>query len=467
MRCPGASCLACHTSGWSTSSGIKGIEHMKKSLTQQPAQRFWAAAKTWQQVLRSPAFVSLFLAALIVLLAWPRLTGPSWWALGMPSDLRESEGNTVQWEQIHLFNVLHATLESHASTAIEGHYNTDHYRALLPTYVAAIFAWWLDSSYVGFALVDLLGWWVAAWALYYLARRLDADHLSALTAAVLLAASPLLISFMWSQGLHVAHSASLIPCFLAALLFLADKRLAFGWRTVGLTCVLYVASVPYQYHWIIIPCLFSLVILMQQRLMRILAIATATLLFVAVTYLTHQILGEAGLAVSSRANDPFVRVSAWIDAGGMVDVVSLKGKVLSLSESLLRAYHPFIIVLGMIGLIFARASLRVLLFTGTVLGLASGYLYPVSWNFMNGYPFMYISAGLLLARGPVWLADIIAQIGSRRYPQFAEPITGGSRVLARLSTATLVLVAVWSTNADLLGDYSFAQHWWTLRYELR
>ncbi len=442
---------------------------MKAHLTRQPAQRAWAAAKTWQQALRSPAFMGLFLAVLIVLLAWPRFTGPSWWVLGMPFDLLESEGNTVQWEQIHLFNVLRATLESHASNAIEGHYNTDHYRALLPTYIAAIFAWWLDSSYAGFALVDLLGWWVAAWALYYLARRLDTDHLSALTAAVLLAASPLFVGFMWSQGLHVAHSASLIPCFLAALLFLADKHLAFGWRTVGLTCALYIASVTYQYHWIIIPCLFSLVILMQQRLMRILSIATAIFLFVAVTFLTHQILGGAGLAVSFRGNDPLIVASSGIDTGIIFDVIALKEELLRLSELLIRAYHPFIILLGMIGLTFAHARLRVLLFVGTALGLASGYLYlyPVSWTFMSGHPFIYISAGLALARGPVWLADIMARIGSSRYPQFAERITGGSRVLARLSTVTLVLVAVWSTNADLLGDYSFLQHWWTFRYQLR
>lgn len=440
---------------------------MKARPTRQSAQCAWAAAKTWQQVLRSPAFVGLLLAVLIVLLAWPRLTGPSWWSLGMPFDLRESEGNTVQWEQIHLFNTLRATLDSHASIAIEGHYNTDHYRALLPTYVAAVFAWWLDSSYMGFALVDLLGWWVASWALYYLARRLDADHLSALTAAVLLAASPLLVGFMWSQGLHVAHSASLVPCFLAALLFLADTRLAFGWRTVGLTCVIYIASVTYQYHWIIIPCLFSLVILMHQRLMRILSITTAVFLFVAVTFLTHQILGEARLPVSFRGNDPLIVANSSIDNEIIFDIVSLKGDVLRLSELLIRAYHPFIILLGMIGLTFAHARLRVLLLVGTALGLASGYLYPVSWTFMSGYPFIYISAGLALVRGPVWLGDIIAQIGSSRYPQSAERITGGSRVLARLSTVTLVLVAVWSTNADLLGDYSFVQHWWTDRYQLR
>ena len=52
------------------------------------------------------------LAVLIVLLAWPRLTGPSWWVLRMPFDLRESEGNAVQWEHYLFSNVLRATLQS-------------------------------------------------------------------------------------------------------------------------------------------------------------------------------------------------------------------------------------------------------------------------------------------------------------------------------------------------------------------
>ena len=80
---------------------------------------------------------------------------------------------------------------------------------------------------------------------------------------------------------------------------------------------------------------------------------------------------------------------------------------------------------------------------------------------MNGYPFLYISAGLALAQGPRWIADTAARIGSRRWPQSAERIKSGSRVLAELGTVVLLLLAMWSTNGDLFGDYSFAQQWWS------
>ena len=438
---------------------------MKARLAQRPPKDSSAAVAAWLQVVRSPAFVGLFLAVLILLLAWPRLIGSSWTTFQSPFDLRESEGNTVQWEQIHYFNALRATLQSDAGWVLEeGHYSTDHYRGLLPIYVSAIFAYWLDSNYKGFALVDLLGWWLAAWALYYLARRLNTGHLSALTAAVLLAASPLLIGVMWRNVMHVAQSASLVPCFLVALLLLTDKRLAHGWRIIGLSSVLYIASLTYQYQWIVIPCLLSLAFVERRRWKWIISIVAAALLFAVVTFLTYQALAAVGLSVHSLSNDPLAvirgRLTLGVDGGALILVKSFWGSV----ESLIKAYHPFIVVLGGLGLIFARTRLRILVFTGASLGLASSYLHPVSWVVMNGYPFMYISAGVALVEGPRWLADFIARMGSGRYPQFAAQITSASRMLALASTVALISLAVWSTNTDLFGDYRFAQQWWDFTY---
>ena len=468
MRYPVAWFLACHTSGW-----IKCLEHMKERFPQRLSKASSAAVATWRQIVRSQAFVGLFLAVLIVLLAWPRLTGPSWTTFQMPFDLRESEGNTVQWEQIHHFNALHATLRSDAGWVIEGRYSTDHYRGLLPIYVSAVFAYWLDSSYKGFALVDLLGWWVAAWALYYLARRLDTDHMSALTAAVLLAASPLLISHMWRNAVHVVHSASLVPCFLVALLLLTDKRLAHGWRVTGLASVLYIASLTYQYQWIIVPCLLSLAVVERQRWIWSLSIITAAILFIGMIFLTYQLLGSVGLSVSSHLNDPLAVVSSRLTlaVGGDVPMPMrtfvVEKKLLALVELLIKAYHPFVVLLSVIGLIFAPTRLRILVCAGAALGLATGYLHPWSWVAMNGYPFLYIGAGLALVQGPRWLADTVAHISSRRYPQSAARIASGSGVLARFSTVVLLLLAMWSTNGDLFGNYNFAQEWWDYTYFLR
>lgn len=440
---------------------------MKARLAQRPSKDSSAAVAAWLQVVRSPAFVGLFLATLIVLLAWPRLTGPSWTTFQSPFALRESEGNTVQWEQIHIFDALRATLQSDAGSVIEDRYNTLHYRALLPTYVSAVLAWWLDSSYKALALVDLLGWWVGAWALYYLARRLDVDHLSALTAAVLLTASPLLVGHMWRNGVHVIHSASLVPCFLVALLLLSDKRLAHGWRVIGLAGVLYVASLTYEYQWVIVPCLISLAIVEQRRWKWIISIVAAALLFIGMTFLTYQTLETFGLSVHSLMNDPSTVVRSRLmpviegDVSISMKSFSVEDTLSELIELLIGSYHPFVVLFSALGMIFARTRLHILVFSGSILGLASSYFHPVSWVAMNGYPFLYISAGLALASGPRWIADTAVRIGSRRWPQSAERNKSGSRVLARLGTAVLVLLAMWSTNSDLFGEYSFAQQWWS------
>ena len=83
----------------------------------------------------------------------------------------------------------------------------------------------------------------------------------ALTAAVLLAASPLLISHMWQQCSACGTfclARAVLPC--RTTIAYHDNRLAHGWRVMGLASVLYVASLTYQYQWIIVPCLFSLII---------------------------------------------------------------------------------------------------------------------------------------------------------------------------------------------------------------
>ena len=436
---------------------------MGKYLAQQSSQASSAAVATWLQVVRSQAFVGLFLAVLIVLLAWPRLTGPPWTALQMPFDLRESEGNTLHWEHNILFDSFRATLQSDAASAVKRSYSTNQYRALLPTYVSAIFAWWLDSRYKGFALVDLLGWWVATWALYYLARRLDTDRFPALIAAVLLSASPLLVSKMWNQGLNVAHHSSLVPCFLIALIFFDDNRLGSIRRIAALTSVLYAASLTYQYHWIIAPFLLSLAVLDRRRWTCIISVVVAVVLFIAVTLLTYQIMSAAGVSVYSSLNDPLAAVNSRLTSVVKGGVIGLEYSLFPL-KLLVKSYHPFIISLSILGVIFARTRLRILLFTGTVLALVTGDLYPLPWTAMNGYPFMYISAGLALVRGPRWLSATVAGIGNSRWPQYAARIASGSRLLARSSTVVLILLALWSTNTDLLGDYSFAQQWWDFTY---
>ena len=342
------------------------------------------------------------------------------------------------------------------------------YRGLLPIYVSAIFAYWLDSSYKGLALVDLSrmvdwepgrstispGGWMRA-------------NLSALTgSSVAGSIAPLYQPHVAQCAVHVAHSASLVPCFLVALLLLTDNRLVHGRRVIGLASVLYVASLTYQYQWIIVPCLLSLAVVERNRWTWSLSIVAATILFVAMTFLTYQALAAVGLSVQSHFNDPVAVIRGRLTLAMESDVSALVRSSLETVELLVRAYHPVLVVLSILGSIFAHARLRILVCAGTVLGLASGYFGPVTWVAMNGYPFLYLSAGLALVQGPRWLAATVAGFGSSRWPQAAARIASGSRVLAGLGTVVLLLLAMWSTNGDLFGDYSFAQAWWSYTHRV-
>ena len=250
-------------------------------------------------------------------------------------------------------NHSRATLQSDAASAVRSDYSTNQYRALLPTYVSAIFAWWLDSSYKGFALVDLLGWWLAAWTLYYLARHLGTDNSSALIAAVLLAASPLLVSKMWNHGLNVAHHSSLVPYSLIALVFFDDKRLGSIRRIALLTSVLYAASLTYHYQWIIAPCLLSLAVVGRWMWEWIISIVASIFLFVALTSLTHQIMSAVGISVYPSLNDPLTAVTSRFTHVISGDVPELENLFLPLVYSLIRAYSFFIVALFLLGLIFS------------------------------------------------------------------------------------------------------------------
>ena len=151
----------------------------------------------------------------------------------------------------------------------------------------------------------------------------------------------------------------------------------------------------------------------------------------------------------------------WVPLAFATDskLPEMGGSLLRVLALMITSFHSYIVSLSVLGMIFARTRLRILLCVGTALVLVSSYFHPIFYVTMNAYPFVYISAGLALAQGPRRLADFIARIGSGWFPQCGERITSVSRTLAYMSMVILVLLAVWSTNTDLYGDYRFAQQW--------
>jgi hypothetical protein len=402
--------------------------------------------------------VGALLAALVLLHAAPRVYGASWLGIASPFAMREREGHTVAWEHVLPAVAVHGMLADDPSPAIREAFNTDHYRALVPIYAAAMLSYWLGSTYWAFAVVDVLAWWLAAWTLYYLARRLGADSVAALLAAALFASSPIAIHQVGAHTAHVASSVSLAPAFLAGLLLVGAERAPLWRRAAGLGAALFAASLCYNYQWIAAPCLLALALRARRPWRWAAAVAAGAGVFLAATALAHLALAGAGLPVRPHLNDPgavlAARLSAWARAGAFPDPWPLLSQA---TQLLLIAYHPLVVALAALGLAFARPDLRLLVGVGTVLGLAGAAVYPVPWVAMHGHPFVYASAGLAVAHGPrALLARLAAAPPVARWRPFPPA--------APVATALLTLVAVWSTNGDLLGDYGFVARWWGFWY---
>ena len=203
--------------------------------------------------------------------------------------------------------------------------------------------------------------------------------------------------------------------------------------------MLYAASLTYHYQWIIVPCLLSFAVLGRCRRIFLVSIVSSAALFLAVTLVTFQIMNTVGISVYPSLNDPLAAFRTRITDVFSGDYPELPNLFIPQIYSLIRAYHPLVVALSTLGMFLAPTRLRILACVGTVLGLTSDYFHGVSWIIMNGYPFMYISAGLALVQGPLRLAELVARNSSRRWPQSEARITSRSRVLASVSTVVLLL----------------------------
>ena len=200
------------------------------------------------------------LTGLALLLALLRLlTGP-WLQLVSPSAGVLLEGWPAQWEVVYFLQLLPSFAGDGAP--LDG-FAPVHQRALIELYVAGGLYAWTGSVYWSFALVDLAGWAIAGIATFHLGLRLGAGRLAALLGGVLVVASPLFASRMWTHVFHPAEFASL-PVGLWAALVLLDRCAEDGPPVAGrvrrvatlaggLGLVLFGLGLTYQYQWVVLP----------------------------------------------------------------------------------------------------------------------------------------------------------------------------------------------------------------------
>lgn len=406
------------------------------------------------------------IAVLAVSLGLARLATGPWFHIYNPRELRLIDGWPVSWEATYYTDHL----PTFASGQRPGFgVSPVHYRTLLPLFLAAQLYAWAGRAFWSFAAVDLFFWVSAGVSGYHLALRLGVRPWGAALSGLLLTASPVLVSHMWCQDLHVANFASL-PVGLWTAMVLVDEPRPRWQLAGGAALLLLLLSLSYQYQWLLVPLLFVLCATQPRVGVRAGAviIAAALLLFAGATAASEALFRAAvgnptawpGAVVHPSRELVSQLVGATTLPQGLAAAAALLPRPAQLA-ALARAYHPLVLAAGLAGAALLGRRMLALLATSGAVALVSYGVYEAPWTAALGYPLVYIGAGTACAAAGTALARLAGHAPWRPGP-FPSAAAAGARSGWAPCAAGLVLALVCAavTNLDLVGLSGFALDWW-------
>lgn len=389
----------------------------------------------------------------------------------MPNQMRLIDGRLVQWESDTMVRTMKAMV---SNVPIDELYletfgfSTDEYRALIPIFIAAIFANLTGSFYWGLMLADLTGWWCGAMATVSILVRLMMPRRVAILAGMMVATSPLGVAYVGSGNLHIASSLSLPVYALLIWDALARTDRSIMGTGIRIGTYLFASSITYTYQWVLIP-LFALgAFVHRQRMARIRSLAVAIAVFALLTFLARQGFGFAGMPVVVHTNEPVKVLLAWIEATGEgVGATAIHGSSfygaiqqkitysLIVINNLIWSYHPIIFMFMLIGLLSRYHHLNYWVMTSSVIAFAQGMLYDVPWVTMTAFPFVYGCAAL-------GIQVTVARVAQLR--PLGTAIGLPAPRLEALACLVALLVVIGATNGDLIGIDDYLIRWWGFWY---
>ncbi|HEV2126923.1 MAG TPA: hypothetical protein VGW38_29585 [Chloroflexota bacterium] len=422
---------------------------------------------SFQGIRRGETAYSLLLGLIGTLMASGRYVIGPWYQLYAPGSVSLLEGLATGWEvvyyTIHFPTFLADRLPEIAISSV-------HYRSFVSLFLSAILYGWTGSAYWSLALVDLVFWWAAAIATSAAAVRLGVNRRAAYLSGFGVATSPLFVSNMWLHVLHLAEFASLPLGLWAALVLLHEHRrtwqLALAWGVL-----LLFLSLSYNYQWILVPLLAILAgfyhRLGAKRGLLVIAGAVSVYLVsgqVVKTLLTLGVPAEGAGFGEVVAEPGQLVLSQLSTAAGMRNTIALmlaSHRVQAMAD----AYHPAILLIGLVGACTAGPRLASLALTATAMALAAHSLYRSPWTAMTAYPFIYIGVGITCSRVGDLLAGLLTRIGPTLARHSGSGSAGsaatGSRSRLVWYGAIIAIIGVaLLTNGDLFGDTSFLHQWW-------
>jgi len=420
--------------------------------------------ETLKSARNKPAFVyrqwlvSCGIAVVIITMAVPRITGPSWRSIVTPMDMREVNGHQVHWESIVVLRSVHtATAQMPLREVISG-FNTDEYRALMPIYFAAIGTVLTGSYFWGETIAELFWWWLGSVCTVALARRQRCSWLVSTIAGILTAASPLGVAHIGALGFHTASSMALPVATLIAWDALHTESRSTYVTMVRVGFAIFVSSITYTYQWVLIPWLLGLGLVSQRPKAWLLTVVGGIAAFAAISGLAKAVLQSGGLVARPHLNDPVAvivdRIRPILEANIQQIYELLLFSIIYLFEAFINIilfFHPIIAFFTLLGAVNGSKLRNSWLLLAIIISILQSSIYGLAWISMTCFPLVYISS----AQGLKHFLSYVFYIFSFLHFSFLESIY--IRLLLLFFVIISVIIA---TNADLFGYDQFVIRWW-------
>lgn len=408
--------------------------------------------------------IACVLMITILIMALPRIYGPSWRSIITPMDMRVVDNNQMQWEGFLMFRSMQMTMSSETPDHVRKYFSTDEYRALLPIFLAAIGTKWSGSYYWGVTISELVWWWVGSLSTMVLARRLGYNWYTATITGLLTATSPIAVAHIGAAHLHTASSMALPVATLIAWDAINNIKRVLFINIIVTGFAIFISSITYTYQWVLIPWMLGLAVVARQPRRWTLTIIGAVIAFSAFTALARATLEAGGLIVHTHLNDPIEvlvdRMCSLMTIDGLdilAFVTPLAPMIWKLLSEMVFFYHPLISGLAFLGIFQSNKLHLFWLLLATSISILQTFIYPLPWVSMSAFPLVYISSSLgIIFISLKWKLFILILL-NKHYKS--------NRVIFWLAHPMipmffLTFVAMSVTNIDLIGDDTFVIQWW-------
>lgn len=406
---------------------------------------------------RSLKTIALAYFVLILILAIPRIIGPSWRSIMLPGDMRNLEGFPVHWESHIQLRSVRAMSANNSLDDLVKWYSTDEYRATIPIYMASVFRQVTGNYIVSVTIAEVVWWWIGAVAVFLFALQFY-NVATAFAAGALTASSPLAIGHLGTASLHTASSMSLSLFLLIGWRILHGNTFNVRQQILLYGSCLFLSSVTYTYQWFLAPLFLLLCLYPKPGRASIATNIYGILLFLFLRVLSYAILDVGGIEVHRHTNDPINLLrdrvlSVLVSSKDSMHIFyTLPDLFIDSILGTISSYHPAILISAIFGAIRIHdKNLRYSFIIALILSVLLGVIYGVAWVLMTGYPFVYALAAHGMASG--------SREAAMRVPFLRNNLR---TPVALLGACTLVAIAI--TNLDLIGDASFVIKWWQSWY---